>query len=180
MAQHVKLEVHNFVGGMEVEPNIENMTLEEYLKYKSEKESRLWRRVRSKGSPTRYEMVNVDSFHRDKSRTFDYSYYYENIKIDMYNELPLLHPCFQPPQPHTKVGLVPPNKSDEDITIEDVENNAYDAPATYPILDELLEEFGNELLDIVVVDEETGCNPTMDIAGCYSNGKTNEFISSHD
>nr|GEX48022.1 hypothetical protein [Tanacetum cinerariifolium] len=70
---------------MKVEPDIKNMTLEEYLKYESKKESRLWRNVRSKGSLTRYEEVDVNSFHRD------------------------------------------------------------------------------ELLDIVVVDEETDCNPTRDI-----------------
>ncbi|GKD09790.1 hypothetical protein Tco_1189475, partial [Tanacetum coccineum] len=39
--------VHNSVGVMEEEPDIENMTLEEYLKYESEKKSRLWRSVRS-------------------------------------------------------------------------------------------------------------------------------------
>nr|GEX17647.1 phytochrome B [Tanacetum cinerariifolium] len=37
------------------------------------------------------------------------------------------------------------------------------APDTDPILDELLEEFGNELLYITVVDEEVDCNPTRDI-----------------
>ncbi|GJW33484.1 hypothetical protein Tco_0053516 [Tanacetum coccineum] len=98
---------------MQVEPDIENMTLEEYLKYESEKESRLWRSVRSKGSPTRYEGADVDSFHQDKSRTLDYPYYYEDIEIDKYYELPHPHPYFQPPQPYTKAGLGSPNESDE-------------------------------------------------------------------
>ncbi|GJU64342.1 hypothetical protein Tco_1246177 [Tanacetum coccineum] len=85
--------VHNFVNFMEVEPDIENMTLEEYLKYESEKESRLQR---------------------------------------------------------------------SDITIEDVEKlrqiltPPYNATATDPILDELLEEFKDELLNIVVVATTRG------------------------
>nr|GEW18245.1 hypothetical protein [Tanacetum cinerariifolium] len=89
------------------------MTLEEYLKCESEKESRLWRSVRSKGSPTRYEGEDIDSFHRNKNRTFYYPYYYEDIEIEKYYELPPLHPCFQPLQVYTKAGLVSPNKRDE-------------------------------------------------------------------
>ncbi|GJX63449.1 hypothetical protein Tco_0296349 [Tanacetum coccineum] len=59
-----------------------------------------------------------------------------------------------------------------DITIEDVErlrhiltppDDTYDAPATDTILDELLEEFGDELLDITVVDKEACCTPNKDM-----------------
>ncbi|GJR49543.1 hypothetical protein Tco_1400064 [Tanacetum coccineum] len=39
----------------------------------------------------------------------------------------------------------------------------YVAPATKSILDELLEEFGNEILNVTMVDEGTECNPTNDI-----------------
>ncbi|GKA31595.1 hypothetical protein Tco_0717900 [Tanacetum coccineum] len=39
----------------------------------------------------------------------------------------------------------------------------YVAPATKTILDELLEEFKDEILNITVVDEEAGFNPTRDI-----------------
>ncbi|GKD73892.1 hypothetical protein Tco_1332174 [Tanacetum coccineum] len=88
------------------------MTLEEYLKYESEKESRLRRSVRSKGSLIGYERADVDSFHSDKSKTFDYPYYCEDIEINKYYELLPLHPCFQP-QSYTKVGLVSPNEIDE-------------------------------------------------------------------
>ncbi|GJU41316.1 hypothetical protein Tco_1194273 [Tanacetum coccineum] len=145
-------QVHYSVGVMEVEPDIENMTLEEYL-----------------------------------NRTFDYPYYYEDIVINNYYELHPLHLCFQPPQPSTKVGFVSPNESDEVDTnsmtiakyelymarqIEDVErlrqiltppNDAYDAPATNLILDELLKEFGDELLDTIVLDEKENYNLTSDI-----------------
>ncbi|GJV85188.1 ribonuclease H-like domain-containing protein [Tanacetum coccineum] len=50
---------------MEMEPHIENMKLEEYLRYESEKECQLWKSVRSKGRTTRYKKKNVDSFYRN-------------------------------------------------------------------------------------------------------------------
>nr|GEX51673.1 hypothetical protein [Tanacetum cinerariifolium] len=50
-------EVHNFVG---VIPDIENMMLEEYLKYEPKKEGQLWKSIRSKGSPTKNDEVDID------------------------------------------------------------------------------------------------------------------------
>ncbi|GJR57986.1 hypothetical protein Tco_1500148 [Tanacetum coccineum] len=180
------------VGVMEVELDIENMMLEEYLKYESEKERRLWR----------------------SSEALEYPDSDEEIVDDMYYKLPPLKPCFQTSQPYTKSGIVSPNENDEvdidcldeDIKVEDVErlrqlltttvqalpksklvvqpyvlqipflnevkvskvmqpftsqtiyttphNDAYVVPNTEPILDVPLEEFGYELLDIIVVDEE--------------------------
>ncbi|GJR91287.1 hypothetical protein Tco_0215298 [Tanacetum coccineum] len=79
--------LHNSVGFREEEPDIENMTPNEYLKYESEKKIRLWRSVRPKDSPTGYKKADIDSFHRDKSRTFNYPYYYEDIEIEKYHEL---------------------------------------------------------------------------------------------
>ncbi|GJX06546.1 hypothetical protein Tco_0194478 [Tanacetum coccineum] len=64
---------------------------------------------------------DFDSLHCDKSRTFDYPYYYEDIEIDKYYELPPLHPCFQPPQPHTKYDYESPNEDDE-VDIDSIEN----------------------------------------------------------
>ncbi|GJT58521.1 hypothetical protein Tco_1002054 [Tanacetum coccineum] len=69
---------------MEIEPDIENMTLNEYSEYKAEMES-----------------------------TFNYQYYHEDIKIDKYHGLPPLHHCFQSAQPYTEDGLVSSNESDE-------------------------------------------------------------------
>ncbi|GKC12744.1 hypothetical protein Tco_1009526 [Tanacetum coccineum] len=37
------------------------------------------------------------------------------------------------------------------------------APATKSILDELLEEFGDEIMNVTMVDEEVDSNPTRDI-----------------
>nr|GEW58696.1 protein kinase, ATP binding site-containing protein [Tanacetum cinerariifolium] len=48
---------------IEDEPDIENMTLNEYLKYESKKKSQLWMSVRSKDSPTGYQYADIDTFH---------------------------------------------------------------------------------------------------------------------
>ncbi|GJW93671.1 hypothetical protein Tco_0173343 [Tanacetum coccineum] len=74
-----------------MEPDIENMTLDEYREYETEKERRLWDNVRSKISPTRYKGVEFNSSHRDKSVTLDFPHYYEDALIENYYALsPLL------------------------------------------------------------------------------------------
>ncbi|GKA67952.1 hypothetical protein Tco_0767869 [Tanacetum coccineum] len=191
---------------MEMVPDIENMTLNEYLEYEAEKERRLRRNVRSKSSPTRYEGADFNSSHRDKSITLDFLQYYEDTFLDKY------YVFAQPPNtPNT-----PMDKKDFDfdeilddlfrieaenlciyvwdIMVEDVErirqiltpnvpnemdevikplipqpihttppNDHYVAPATKSILDELLEEFRDEILNVTMVDEEADFNPTKDI-----------------
>ncbi|GJU88449.1 reverse transcriptase domain-containing protein, partial [Tanacetum coccineum] len=82
----------NVVGIMEMEPNIENMTLNEYLEYEAEKERRLWDNLRSKSSPTRYERADFNSSHRDESISLDFPHYYEDTFIDKYYALPSLLP----------------------------------------------------------------------------------------
>ncbi|GJX63048.1 hypothetical protein Tco_0295948 [Tanacetum coccineum] len=42
-------------------------------------------------------------------------------------------------------------------------NEGYVAPATKPILDDLLGEFGNEISNVTIVDEEANFNHTKDI-----------------
>ncbi|GJT98830.1 hypothetical protein Tco_1094348 [Tanacetum coccineum] len=42
-------------------------------------------------------------------------------------------------------------------------NDDYVAPATKPILDELLEEFGDEILNVAMVDKKDDFNPTKDL-----------------
>ncbi|GJX26429.1 hypothetical protein Tco_0232725 [Tanacetum coccineum] len=200
-------------------------------KYEAEKERQLKRNVQSKRSPIKYEGADLNSFHQDKHKAFDYPNYHENFEIDKYHGLPPLHPCFQSAQPYTKDGLVSSNKIDEvrmsvenligmkqeeakvedydegdiydiwDITVEDVQrlrqlltptihtfpepnpvdpdvnddliqplipqptppDDAYVVTDANPTLDELLEEFIDEILDITVVDEEDDFNPTRDI-----------------
>ncbi|GJZ84405.1 hypothetical protein Tco_0649744 [Tanacetum coccineum] len=100
-------------GIMEMDPDIENMTLNEYLEYEAEKERRLWDNVRSKSSPTRYERANFNSSHRDKSLSLDFPHYYEDAFIDKYYALPPLIPCFQPSQPPNERGYESPNTNNE-------------------------------------------------------------------
>ncbi|GJT84535.1 hypothetical protein Tco_1066252 [Tanacetum coccineum] len=46
-------------GNMEMEPDIENMTLDEYREYEAEKERRLWDNDRFKNSPKRTGAENI-------------------------------------------------------------------------------------------------------------------------
>ncbi|GKB38694.1 hypothetical protein Tco_0883636 [Tanacetum coccineum] len=98
---------------MEIDPDIENMTLNEYLEYEVEKEWRLCDNVRSKSSPTRYERADFNSSHHDKSISLDFSNYYEDAFIDKYYALPPLLPCFQPSQPPNECGYESPNTNNE-------------------------------------------------------------------
>ncbi|GJW12495.1 hypothetical protein Tco_1578322, partial [Tanacetum coccineum] len=232
---------------MEMEPDIENMTMNEYWEYEVVKERQLWDNVRSRRSPTNYDEADFDSFHRNKSSTFNYPYSHN---------LPPQHPCSLPIQPYPKNYFVSTNVSNDvdieykkdfdldkilddlfrmgadnlnrmgqdivqdsiceqdvdleedqeedgddgdifymwDITVEDVErirkfltpnvpdviddiiqplilktihatppNEDYVAPATVSILDDLLEEFEDEILNVIMVDEGAECSPTKDL-----------------
>ncbi|GJX85181.1 glucomannan 4-beta-mannosyltransferase 9-like protein [Tanacetum coccineum] len=61
-------------GNMEMEPDIENMTMSEYLEYKAVKERILWDDVRSKRSPTHYDEADFSYSRQNKSDTFYYPY----------------------------------------------------------------------------------------------------------
>ncbi|GJY07970.1 hypothetical protein Tco_0375024 [Tanacetum coccineum] len=172
---------------MEMKPDIWNMTLNEYLEYESEKERRSWRNVQSKSSPTRHEGADFNSSYRDKSITSDFPHYYEDAICeqdvdlekeevqeedgddgDIYdtwditienverirkfltpNVLDEMDEVIQPliPQP---IHITPPYDD-------------YVAPATKLILDELLEEFGDKILNVTMIDEEVDFNPTKEI-----------------
>ncbi|GJR81869.1 hypothetical protein Tco_0152654 [Tanacetum coccineum] len=98
---------------MEMGPDIENMTLNEYLEYEAAKERQSWRNIRSKSSPTRYKGADFNSSHRDKSITLDFPHYCEDAFLKKYCALPLLLPCFRPSQPHNECGYESPNTSNE-------------------------------------------------------------------
>ncbi|GJY37214.1 hypothetical protein Tco_0422592 [Tanacetum coccineum] len=98
------------VRNMEMEPDIENMKISEYLEYKAAKERRLWDDVRSRRSPTKYNEANVDSFYQNKSKTFSYSY--------SHNLTPP-HPYFLPVQPYPKNYFVSTIESN-DVDIENI------------------------------------------------------------
>ncbi|GKC57794.1 hypothetical protein Tco_1085392 [Tanacetum coccineum] len=103
---------------MGMEPDIENMTLNEYLECEAAKEMKLWENVRSGRSSTNYDKANVESFHQNKSKTFSYPY--------SHNLTPP-HPCFLPVQPYPKNYFVSTNVSNnvdiENMTI--AEYNLY-------------------------------------------------------
>nr|GEW68473.1 hypothetical protein [Tanacetum cinerariifolium] len=94
-------------------PDIENMTLNEYLEYEAEKERQSWKNVQSKSSPTRCEGADFNSSHHDKSITLDFLHYYKDTFIDIYYALPPLLPYFRPSQPHNKRGYESPNTRNE-------------------------------------------------------------------
>ncbi|GKE72414.1 hypothetical protein Tco_1534455, partial [Tanacetum coccineum] len=98
---------------MEMGPDIENMTLNEYLEYEAAKERQSWRNIRSKSSPTRYKGADFNSSHRDKSITLDFPHYCEDAFLEKYYSLPLLLCCFRPSQPHNERGYEYPNMSNE-------------------------------------------------------------------
>ncbi|GJW06914.1 hypothetical protein Tco_1569337 [Tanacetum coccineum] len=112
-----------YYGIMEMEPDIKNMMLGEYLEYEAVKERRLWDNVRSKTNPTRYERVDFNSSRRDKSKSLDFPHYYKDAFKDKYYALPPYLPCFQPSQPHNERGYESPitnNKVNIDsMTIEE-------------------------------------------------------------
>nr|GEU69467.1 hypothetical protein [Tanacetum cinerariifolium] len=92
----------------DLEPDFENMTINEYLECKAKMERRL-RNVQSKRSPTKYEEADFDSFYRDESNTFNYPYSHD---------LPPPHPCFLHVQPYLEDCLVSTNVGDDVGTLE--------------------------------------------------------------
>ncbi|GJQ97063.1 zinc finger, CCHC-type containing protein [Tanacetum coccineum] len=97
--------LNNGMPNMEMEPDIENMTMSEYLEYEAD----------------------------------------DDLEDDQEEDEDVIQPLI-PKNLHT----TPPNEG-------------YVAPVTKPILDDLLEEFGNEILNVTIVDEEADFNPTKDI-----------------
>ncbi|GKD64740.1 hypothetical protein Tco_1306848 [Tanacetum coccineum] len=103
-----------------MEPDIKNMTMNEYLEYEAAKERQLWEDVRSRRSPTNYNEEDVDSFHQNKSKTFRYPY--------SHNLTPPHH-CFLPFQPYPKNYFVSTNGNNDehdDDSKEDQEEDGDD------------------------------------------------------
>ncbi|GKE87191.1 hypothetical protein Tco_1564666, partial [Tanacetum coccineum] len=164
---------------MEMEHDIDNMTINDYMEYEAEKERQLWRNVRSKISPTRpfkphnkcgYEspdtsdedVDNISDLEKEEAQEKDgdkgdiYDMWeitiedIERIRKFLTPNVPdVINDVTQPLIPKT-IHTTPP---DED----------YVAPATKSILDELLEEFRDEILNLTMVSEEADFNHTKDI-----------------
>ncbi|GJX47774.1 hypothetical protein Tco_0272964 [Tanacetum coccineum] len=209
-----------------MEPDIENMTLNEYLKYEAEKEIRLRRNVQSKRmSSNKSDEVDIDNMTiaeyesciakedlkkdppNDHSCSFtsnfcDQSPYTPNPQPDdeelsfeeEYNNwllTPSVHTLLEPdhmvqpcvpllPSPNEVKVVRDEEPNNDSIQVPDAMDDViqplipqvihttppdkdYVAPATKSILDELLEEFGDKILNVTVVDKEADCNPTKDI-----------------
>ncbi|GJZ09957.1 hypothetical protein Tco_0544240 [Tanacetum coccineum] len=195
-------------GIMEMEHDIENMMLNEYLDYEAEKERRSWRNVRSKISPTRIGAENLRRMGQEKvqnGRDDDTSRDKNHKSGNLINFLnfPATNEFFSIYEQDVDLEKEEAQVEDDDygniydiwdITVEDVEwirqfltpnvpdeideviqplipqpihttppNDDYVAPTTKSILDELLEEFVDEILNVTMFHEEADFNLTKDI-----------------
>ncbi|GJW63975.1 hypothetical protein Tco_0115859 [Tanacetum coccineum] len=196
-----------------MEPDIENMTLSEYLEYEATKERQLWDDVRSRRSPTNDYETEFNSFHRNKRNTFyPYSHYLptppvqpypknylvstkvsndvdiEKITIAEYNLYVAkqglgMNPLRAENMKRIRHDIVQDSIWEEDDDSEEDQeeddeivqplipepihtippNDDYVAPATKSILDELLEEFRDEISNVTMVDDEADFNLTKDL-----------------
>ncbi|GJZ56330.1 hypothetical protein Tco_0611523 [Tanacetum coccineum] len=163
-------------GIMEMEPNIENMTLNEYLEYEAEKERQLWNNARSKRNKkdssfdeilddlfrigaknlkrlgqekvqnrcdddtsrdTNHESGNRLNFHIFHATNKFFSICEQDVDLEEDQEED--DDLIQPLIPKT-IHTTPPDKD-------------YVTPTTKSILDDLLEEFRVEILNVTMVDE---------------------------
>ncbi|GJU08496.1 hypothetical protein Tco_1124926 [Tanacetum coccineum] len=168
------------MGNMEMEPDIENMTMNEYWEYEVVKERQFG------DNDSDFDKLLDDLFRMGA----------DNLKR-MGQDIVQDSICEQ------DVDLEEDQEEDGDdgdifymwdITVEDVErirkfltlnvpdviddiiqplilktihatppNEDYVAPATVSILDDLLEEFEDEILNVIMVDEGAECSPTKDL-----------------
>nr|GEW49283.1 hypothetical protein [Tanacetum cinerariifolium] len=120
---------------MEIETDIETMTLNKYWEYEAKKERQLWDNIRSKRRPTNYDEADFDSFHQNKSSTFNYPYSHN---------LPPPHPCSLPVQPYPKNYFVYTQASnDVDIKCMTIAED--------------------KILNVTMVYEGAECSPTKDL-----------------
>nr|GEX32444.1 reverse transcriptase domain-containing protein [Tanacetum cinerariifolium] len=162
-------------------PDIENMTMSEYLEYEAAKERKLWDDVRSRRSPTHYEEADFSSSHRNKNKKdsdFDkilddlFRNRADNLKrmgqdivqdsiykqdVHLEKDRQFLTPNVHDVMDNIIQPLIPKTihtpPPDED----------YVAPANKSILDDLLEEFRDKILNVTMVDKGVECSPTKDL-----------------
>ncbi|GJZ59287.1 hypothetical protein Tco_0615103 [Tanacetum coccineum] len=133
-----------------MEPDIENMTMNEYLEYEAAKKRRLWDDVRSKRSPINFNEADVDSFHRNKSKTFRYPYSHK---------LTPPRPCFLPVQRYPKNYLVSTNERN-DVDIENMtiaEYNLYVAKqglGMNQLGDENINQVGHDIIQDSIWEQD--------------------------
>ncbi|GJY33579.1 hypothetical protein Tco_0418048 [Tanacetum coccineum] len=154
---------HNSVIVMEVESDIGNMTLEEYLKYEFEKERKLWRSVRSKGSPSRMGAKNLKGMKQEEAWVEDCDeeeYELDGLSMSRKKSDDVGSVTFSRAEKE-KEGVKQPLTS-QAIHITPLDDD-YVAPATILVLVEHLKEFNEEPLSNSLTTEDDECNPMSDM-----------------
>ncbi|GJY01022.1 hypothetical protein Tco_0359174, partial [Tanacetum coccineum] len=135
---------------MEMEPDIENMPISEYLEYKATKERRLW------DDDSIWEQD--DDSKEDQEEDGDNGDTFDMWDI-MVEDVERIRKFFNVPNEIDEVV--------QPLILEPIHttppNDDYVAPATKSILDELLEEFEDVILNVTMDDEEADFNPTKDL-----------------
>ncbi|GJW68420.1 hypothetical protein Tco_0122844 [Tanacetum coccineum] len=144
VVQQSRIQCYNSKVNMEMEPDIKNMMISEYLEYEAAKERRLW-----DDDDDSEEDQEEDGDDRDTFDMWDITVEEVEQIRKFFNVLDETDKMVQPliPEP---IHTTPPN--DDFVT-----------PTTKSILDELLEEFGDEILNVTMVNDEADFNPTKDL-----------------
>ncbi|GKC96895.1 hypothetical protein Tco_1162337, partial [Tanacetum coccineum] len=131
-------------GNMKMKPDIESKTINEYLEYEAVKKRQLWDNDDDSEVEQEEDGNDEDTFDMWDITVEDV----EQIR-NFFNVLDEIDEVVQPliPEP---IHTTPPNDD-------------YVAPATKSILDKLLEEFGDDILNVTMVDEEDDFNRTKDL-----------------
>ncbi|GJV93380.1 NUDIX hydrolase 6-like protein [Tanacetum coccineum] len=141
--RHLRISVlTSYTPNMEMEPDIENMTMNEYLEHEAAKERQfIWEQD--------------DDSEEDHKEDGDWDTF--DIWDITIEDVERIRKFFNVPDEIDKIvqPLIP-----EPIHTTPL-NDDYVAPATKSILDELLEEFRDDILNVTMVDEEA--NPTKDL-----------------
>ncbi|GKA57111.1 hypothetical protein Tco_0756299 [Tanacetum coccineum] len=146
----------------EMEPDIENMTMNEYLEYEAVKERQLIgaENMKRMGHDIVHDRIweQDDDSKEDQEEDGDYGeiFYMWDITTE---DVERIRKFFNIRDEIDKiVQLVIP----EPIHTTQP-NDDYVASATKSIFDELLEEFSDKILNVAIIDEEADFNPTKDL-----------------
>ncbi|GJV02110.1 hypothetical protein Tco_1335679 [Tanacetum coccineum] len=171
--ENVNNNVGELVGNIEMEPDIKNMTISEYLEYEAAKKGDygmmfdpeevqhiIMRRMLTLFTGIRSNDVDIENI-----TIAEYNLYVAKQSLGMNSlgyycrDVERIRKFFNVPDEIDKIvqplilkpiHITPPNDD-------------YVAPATKSILDKLLDEFRDEILNVTMVDDEADFNPTKDL-----------------
>ncbi|GJX75356.1 hypothetical protein Tco_0313951 [Tanacetum coccineum] len=169
-------------GIMEIEPDIENMTLNEYWEYEAEKESSTFNYPYSHDLPPPHPCslpvqpypknyfvstnvrndVNIKYVDLEEDQEEDGDdgdiFYMWDIMVE---DVEQIRQFLTPNVPDVMHDIIQP------LILKTINTTPLDedyvAPATKSILDDLLDEFRDEILNVTMVDEGAECSPTKDL-----------------